>query len=206
MTNAFGKKSDNLKIYLAMVKRTNIVVIGGSAGSLKVLLVALPLLDQGLPFPIIIIMHRKASSDSVLNKLLAHNTKLDVIEIEDKMTILPGCIYIVPPNYHMLFENKSLVSLDFSEKLNFSRPSIDITFRSAAEVFQECAVALLLSGANSDGVNGLKEIKSYQGTVAVQDPSTADVDYMPLQATLHVAVDIILKPIEIATYINRLRI
>lgn len=189
-----------------MLKKTNVVVIGGSAGSLKVLLLVLPLLHQGLPFPIVIIMHRKASSNSVLNKILAHSTKLEVIEIEDKMMMVPGCIYIVPPNYHMLFENKTLLSLDFSEKLNFSRPSIDITFRSAAEIFEEGAVGLLLSGANSDGVNGLKEIKNYHGRVAVQDPATADVNYMPLQATLHVEVDDVLKPDEIASYINRLRI
>jgi two-component system chemotaxis response regulator CheB len=184
----------------------SIFVIGGSAGSLKVLLEVLPQLDIGLSFPIVIIVHRKPYPGSVLNRLLANCSKLEVTEVEDKMTILPGCIYIVPPDYHMLFENQTQVCIDFSEKLNFSRPSIDITFRSAAETFKENAVALLLSGANADGVNGLKEIKKYGGTILVQDPGTAEIDYMPNQALLSMAVDLVLKPSEIASYINQLRI
>ncbi|UZJ66579.1 hypothetical protein OKW96_15735 [Sphingobacterium sp. KU25419] len=136
MTNGSGKRSDNLNI-ISDVKRTNIVVIGGSAGSLKVLLVVLPHLDKDLSFPIVIIMHRKASSDSVLNKLLAHSTQLEVIEIEDKMTMLPGCIYIVPPNYHMLFENKTLVSLDFSEKLNFHDHLLILHFALLQKFFRK---------------------------------------------------------------------
>lgn len=183
-----------------------ILVIGGSAGSLKVLLEVLSQLDVGLSFPIVIIVHRKSHPGSVLNRLLANSSKLEVMEVEDKMTILPGCIYIVPPDYHVLFENQTQVSLDFSEKLNFSRPSIDITFRSAAETFKEHAVALLLSGANADGVNGLKEIKKYGGIVLVQDPETAEIDYMPKQALLSMTVDLVLKPVEIASYINQLRI
>jgi two-component system chemotaxis response regulator CheB len=184
----------------------SIFVIGGSAGSIKVLLEILPQLDLGLSFPIVIILHRKSYPGSVLNRLLANSSKLPVMEVEDKMTILPGCIYIVPPDYHMLFENQTLLSLDFSEKLNFSRPSIDITFRSAAETFKVNAVALLLSGANADGVNGLKEIKKYGGIVLVQDPETAEIDYMPKQAMLSMVVDAVLKPVEIASYINHLRI
>lgn len=184
----------------------SIFVIGGSAGSIKVLLEVLPQLDMGLSFPIVIILHRKSYPGSVLNKLLANSSKLPVMEVEDKMTILPGSIYIVPPDYHMLFENQTQVSLDFSEKLNFSRPSIDITFRSAAETFKENAVAVLLSGANADGVNGLKEIKKYGGTILVQDPETAEIDYMPKHALLAMEVDQVLKPTDIASYINQLRI
>jgi len=184
----------------------SIFAIGGSAGSLKVLLEVLPQIETDILFPIVIIVHRKSHPGSVLNRLLANSSKLPVMEVEDKMTILPGSIYIVPPDYHMLFENQNQVSLDFSEKLNFSRPSIDITFRSAAETFKKNAVALLLSGANADGVNGLKEIKKYGGSVLVQDPETAEIDYMPKQALLSLAVDLVLKPAEIASYINQLRI
>lgn len=187
-----------------MVKNRRILVIGGSAGCLKVLLEVLPNLELGLPFPIVIIVHRKPHPDSVLTKLLANSTAMEVIEVEDKETIMPGCIYIVPPDYHMLFENETLVSLDFSEKINFSRPSIDITFRSAAEIYKENTIALLLSGANADGVKGLQQIKNYRGLVVIQDPITAEIDYMPKQAALNVAVDFILKPEEIAAFINGL--
>jgi len=189
-----------------MIEDAGIVVIGGSAGSLTVLLQVLPQLHNDLSFPIVIVLHRKPYPESVLNDLLANCTALEVHEAEDKMTIKPGAIYIVPPDYHLLFENQELVSLDFSEKLNYSRPSIDITFQSAGEIFLHRTVAILLSGANADGVNGLREIKQYQGTVIVQDPKTADIDYMPRQAILNVEIDEVLAPGQIATFINQLSI
>ncbi len=189
-----------------MKKKAGILLIGGSAGSLKVLLEVFPDLDKNLSFPIIIILHRKPHPDSVLNKLLENYTQLEVFEAEDKMTIRKGCIYIVPPDYHLLLEDTSTVSLDSSEKMNYSRPSIDVTFKSASEIFKENAVALLLSGANADGVMGLKYIKLNNGTTLVQNPETSDVEYMPKQAILHATIDYILKPNEMAGFINKLNV
>ncbi|RRN77693.1 chemotaxis protein CheB [Pseudoxanthomonas sp. SGD-10] len=189
-----------------MKTKAEILLIGGSAGSLKVLLEVFPDLSQDILFPIIIILHRKPHPDAILNKLLENYTQLPVFEAEDKMTIENGCVYVVPPDYHLLFEDKKTVSLDSSEKLNYSRPSIDVTFKSAAEVFKENAVALLLSGANADGVMGLKYIKRNNGTTLVQDPETSDVEYMPRQAILHATIDSILKPSQIAGFINQLNV
>ncbi|MFD1769964.1 chemotaxis protein CheB [Sphingobacterium suaedae] len=181
-----------------------ILLIGGSAGSLKVLLQILPHLNDGLAFPIILILHRKADAESVLDELLANHTTLNVFEIEDKTVLETGNIYLVPSDYHVLFENKRVVSLDCSEKLNYSRPSIDVVFQSAAQVFEDGAAALLLSGANADGVEGLVCVHERQGLVLVQDPSTAEVDYMPRQALQNVWADYILKPKEMAIFINQL--
>ncbi|SUJ25797.1 Chemotaxis response regulator protein-glutamate methylesterase [Sphingobacterium spiritivorum] len=189
-----------------MSKQTDIFLIGGSAGSLKVILEVLPGLRKGLSFPIVIILHRKPYPDSILNALLSSYTDLEVYEVEDKMCLENGCIYVVPPDYHLLFENKTLVSLDSSEKMNYSRPSIDVTFQSAAEVFEENTVALLLSGANADGVEGLDCIKHNNGIILVQDPQTAEVDYMPRQAVSRVQVDYLLKPEELAVFINQLSV
>ncbi|MBE8723066.1 chemotaxis protein CheB [Sphingobacterium pedocola] len=187
-----------------MVKRTEIFLIGGSAGSLTVLLEVLPQLNDDISFPIIIILHRKSHPDSVLNALLSNYTDLEVCEVEDKMTLKSRCIYLVPPDYHLLFEDKHTVSLDSSEKLNYSRPSIDVTFQSAAEIFKESAAALLLSGANADGVDGLQYIKQNSGLVVVQEPGTAEVDYMPKQAISQVKTDHVLRPDQMAGFINRL--
>ncbi|TJZ51436.1 chemotaxis protein CheB [Sphingobacterium olei] len=187
-----------------MLKATEILLIGGSAGSLTVLLKVLPQLNNDISFPIIIILHRKPHPDSILNTLLSNYTDLEVCEAEDKMTLKSKCIYVVPPDYHLLFEDKHMVSLDSSEKLNYSRPSIDVTFQSAAEVFQENAVALLLSGANADGVEGLQYIKQNNGFTVVQDPETAEVDYMPRQAILQVKIDHVLRPDQMAGFVNRL--
>lgn len=185
--------------------KADIFLIGGSAGSLKVLLEVLPNINKNITFPIVIIIHR-GSSDSILSDLLNSKTDLMVVEGEEKTALKPGYIYLAPPDYHLLIEKDHTLSLDASEKLNFSRPSIDITFSSAAEIFQEKAVALLLSGANSDGVEGLKSIKQNNGTTLAQDPMTAEVDYMPKQAITHNKIDFVLKPKEISTFINQINV
>lgn len=189
-----------------MINAQKIFLIGGSAGSLKVLMEILPSLNRDLSFPIIIILHRKSSSDSSLSDLLKNKSGLKVIEAEEKDKLLPGIIYLAPPDYHLLIENDFTISLDFSEKLNYSRPSIDITFISASEVYKENTLALLLSGANSDGVQGLISIKEKNGTTLVQEPATAEVKYMPLQAISNAKIDYILRPEEIAEYINQLSV
>ena len=185
--------------------KTDLVVIGGSAGSLQVILTTVKHLNGDLAFPIVLILHRKAQAESILPKLLQQFSAIDVTEIEDKTEILDNRIYIVPSDYHLLFEDKNRVSLDGSEKMNYSRPSIDVTFRSAAEIFGPGVVGILLSGANSDGVEGLKYIKKNLGRVWIQDPETADVDYMPRQAIQNVEYDRIVKPDNLAKHINQLK-
>lgn len=185
--------------------KTGIVVIGGSAGSLQVILAMLKNLSNDLHFPILLVLHRKAQAASILPKLLQQFSKIDVIEIEDKTEIKENTIYIVPSDYHLLFENENTVSLDGSEKMNYSRPSIDVTFRSASEVFGESTVGVLLSGANADGVEGLKYIKKNGGKVWIQDPESADVDYMPKQAVKNVSYDLIFLPENLAENINELK-
>jgi two-component system chemotaxis response regulator CheB len=189
-----------------MTIKTEVFLIGGSAGSLKVLLEMLPNIKEDLSFPIVIILHRKGSSDSMLAELLNSRTKLTVVEAEEKEKLVPGFVYLAPPDYHLLIEKDQTISLDFSEKLNYSRPSIDITFISASEIFGKKTTALLLSGANADGVDGLNIIKQNSGTTLVQDPLTAEVDYMPKQAIIHAKIDFILEPKQIAAFINQLNV
>ena len=184
--------------------KTELVVLGGSAGSLQVILEMLKNLNENLDFPIILVIHRKAQAENILTRLLQQFSALEVIEIEDKTEIEKNKIYIVPSDYHLLFEDKKIVSLDSSEKMNYSRPSIDVTFRSAAEVFGQSVIGVLLSGANSDGVEGLKYINKNHGKVWIQDPETADVDYMPRQAMQNVAYDMILHKNDLANQINKL--
>lgn len=184
------------------MKQQRIVVIGGSAGSLDVLLKILPLLSAEIDFAIIIVVHRKQGMDSLLTDLLAHRTVLKVKEADEKEKILNGTIYIAPTDYHLLIENDYTISLDYSEKVNYSRPSIDVTFQSAAQVYQDGATCLLLSGSNADGVNGLIEVSNYGGNSLVQDPSSAQMTYMPEQAILRADVSAVLKIEEMANYIN----
>lgn len=178
------------------------LVIGGSAGSLDVILKILPQIKLQLNFPIVTVLHRKKAVGSSLTTLYSYKTSIPVREIEEKDPIAPGTIYIAPADYHLLFEKDNTFALDSSEKINYSRPSIDLCFESAAEVYRDRVVALLLSGANADGAEGLKTIKSFGGITAVQDPKTAEVAYMPQQGILKAPVDYILKENEIVTFIN----
>ena len=180
------------------------LVIGGSAGSLDVLIKILPFISLEITFPIIIVIHRKQGTDSLLSELLATKTALMVKEVEEKELVLPRTIYVAPSDYHLLIEKDLTFSLDYSEKVNYSRPSIDVTFQSAAEVYSSQLVCLLLSGSNADGVNGLIAVNNYGGEAVVQDPTSAQVDYMPAQAILRARISQVLKIEEMAHYINSL--
>lgn len=180
------------------------LLIGGSAGSLDVLLEILPQLHHDLPFPVVIILHRKSDAESVLTDLLALKTVLPVKEVDDKERIIPGTIFLAPADYHLLIEKDGIFSLDASEKINFSRPSIDVSFESAAEIYGSLTAGLLLSGANADGTMGLKKIKDAGGIAMVQQPSVAEVSFMPQQAVNEINIDAILKNEEIAGVINGL--
>lgn len=169
-----------------------IVVIGGSAGSLEVVLAMLEKLPPAPNAVFILVLHRKNDKDSPLENLLSYKTKLPVKEVEDKEPIARNHIYIAPPDYHLLIEDEVSFSLDSSEKINFSRPSIDVTFESVADVFQDRVIGVLLSGANSDGAKGLLHIREMGGYTIVQNPEQADIGYMPQQAVnLQAAMEIV---------------
>lgn len=181
-----------------------VLIIGGSAGSLEVLLQIIPQLTNIKPFAMILVLHRKNSEDNTLEELISLKTSIPVKEVEDKTTLIPGSIYIAPADYHILFEKDCTLSLDVSEKIHYSRPSIDVAFESAGDVYGKTLVAILLSGANADGTEGLKAIKRHGGTAIVQDPVTAEMPFMPQSAVDNEAVDKILTIEEMSTYIKNL--
>lgn len=185
------------------ISKYELVVIGGSAGSLEVILEILPLLRSDLDYAILLVMHRR-SGDSLLTGLLSDRTKLEVKEVEEKEVIRPGVIYIAPADYHLLVEQDKTFSLDFSEKIHYSRPAIDASFETAAEAYGATLGAILLSGANADGAEGLLQIKEAGGLTIVQDPEEATVGYMPQQAIEKNAADKILTTRQIIGLLNEL--
>ena len=180
------------------------LILAGSAGSLSVLFNLLPSLRPDFPFTILLVLHRKNSVDSSLPELLGIKTVIPVREIEDKDKIKPGTIYLAPADYHLLIEMDRSFSLDYSEKVNFSRPSIDVTFESAADVYASRLVAILLSGANEDGTLGLAAIKAAGGVIIAQDPLTSQMPVMPQRAIAHNSMNIVLTPEEIGEYVRGL--
>lgn len=187
-----------------MKKALSILLIGGSAGSIDVLMKIFPHIQASDELAIVLVIHRKNSGDSILVDLLSSRTSVIVKEAEEKETVTGGTIYVAPPDYHLLFEKDFTFSLDVSEKINYSRPSIDVTFASAANVFENNTAALLLSGANADGVDGLNIIIEKKGIAAVQDYKTAEVPYMPQQAMERLQSLLVLSVEQIPGFINSL--
>ena len=185
-------------------KSDRLLIIGGSAGSLEVLLDILPKLNPVSSFIIVIVLHRKSGEDNMLEDLISFKSKIPFKETEDKVELEPGYLYVAPSDYHLLIENTGHISLDTSEKVNYSRPSIDVAFESAAEVYGKNLTGVLLSGANADGTAGLEAIKKKGGTTIVQQPDTAEVAFMPLNAILNSPPDLILSTSAILEYINSL--
>ena len=180
-----------------------VFIIGGSSGSFDVLLNLLPHLQPLDSAAIIIVLHRKNAYDTTLTDVLSYRTAIEIKEVEEKETLLPGIIYIAPADYHLLIEKDYTFSLDVSERINYSRPSIDVSFETAAEAFEQKLIGILLSGSNMDGAKGLQVIKEFGGVTIVQDPQSAESPFMPQQAIDKGTVDYILKPAEITSFINR---
>jgi two-component system chemotaxis response regulator CheB len=175
-----------------VTKRFRVVMVGGSTGSIEVLLQLLPALRPPIAFALVIVLHRKNTADSTLANLLALKTTIPLKEVDDKDLLMPGHIYLAPADYHLLLEQDGTFSLDDSEKINYSRPSIDVAFESGADVLGTDAIGILLSGANADGTNGLRAIKKKGGIIIAQQPETAQVGFMPQQAILGANPDFIL--------------
>ncbi|MDB5276995.1 MAG: chemotaxis protein CheB [Ferruginibacter sp.] len=167
-----------------VTKTRRLIIIGGSSGSLEALLKLLPKLHKKFAIPIIVVLHRSGQADNGLTELLAAKTYLQLKEADEKDLLQPGWIYLAPPDYHLLLEEDGSVSLDASQKVNYSRPSIDVSFISAAPVYKEGLTGVLLSGANADGALGMQAISRFGGRNIVQDPEEAAVSYMPEQAIL----------------------
>ncbi|MBC8054037.1 MAG: chemotaxis protein CheB [Sphingobacteriaceae bacterium] len=186
------------------LKGIEVLVIGGSAGSIDVILKILQDLKKDLSIAIIIIVHRKSTSDSSLTKLFNRRSAIEITEANEKEEILPGRIYLAPANYHLLIERDRTFSLDYSEKVQYSRPSIDVTFVSAAEIYEQSLAGLLLSGANSDGAEGILTIANTGGLTIVESPETAEVDFMPKAAIFKTVVDHVIETDYLPRFVNDL--
>ncbi len=173
------------------------VVVGVSSGGMEVLFTILKSLPEDFLLPIIIVQHMHAESDNYLATSLNDKSSLLVKEAFEKEVIKPATVYIAPPNYHLLIEEDSTFSLAVTERVNFARPSVDVLFDSAVDVYDSRLIGVILTGANHDGCQGLKRIKEHGGVAIVQDPLTAEVSSMPISALSVTAVDYILSPDEI---------
>jgi len=180
------------------------VVIGASAGGFYALRELLTKLPREFSMPIFIVQHISPTSDSYMARYLNKKSEIIVKEADEKEKVNGGTAYISPPNYHLLIEEDHTLSLSTENKKNYSRPSIDILFESAAYVYGNSLIGIVLTGANSDGADGLLFIKKNGGYCIVQEPSEAESTAMPLAAIEKVSVDNVLKLSDIANLLVEL--
>lgn len=165
------------------------IVIGASAGGMDAIKYILMPLQEEFPASILIVQHLSPHSDGYMARHLNELCKINIKEADEKEKILPGNVYIAPSNYHLLVEKDETLSLTVDPKVNYSRPSIDVLFESAAEVYENELIGIILTGGNGDGSKGLKRIKEFGGLAIVQDPRTAEADFMPKAAIKASEVD-----------------
>ncbi|QJD59499.1 chemotaxis protein CheB [Pseudomonas sp. gcc21] len=180
------------------------VIIGASAGALEALSVLLPPLPAAFPLPIFVVVHVPSDKPSVLADIFDAKCNLRAIEAEDKEPVMPGVIYFAPPNYHMLLEDRQSIALSNEEEVLFSRPSIDVALESAADVWGDQLIGIILTGANQDGARGLQAISAAGGTAIVQSPERAYARAMPEAAIAACPQAQVMSLPDIAAYLSRI--
>ena len=178
------------------------IVIGVSAGGFKVLEKLITGLKGELKTPIIIVQHISSLAENYIVTYLNERTELHIKEVEEKEDIQAGTVYMAPPNYHILVERNRTLSLTVDKRVSYARPSIDVLFETAAEVYQHKLLGIILTGANSDGTHGCKIVKQWGGIVFVQDPDEAEFNEMPLSVIRENAQDRIVTIDVLIEFIN----
>ncbi len=178
------------------------VVIGASAGGLSAIGQILSGLDQAFPFPVLVTKHIGSDGQSGTAEVLAKETPLAVKEAMDKHVIVAGQVYLAPSNYHMLVEDKELICLNSDERVCHVRPAVDVLFQSAADVYKDRLIAVILTGANNDGAEGVKAVKKKGGLTIVQSLESAEVMVMPKAAIATNCIDYVLPLDEISIFLN----
>lgn len=173
-------------------------------GGVHALSTIVPAIPAGFPVPLMVAHHTAPESDDFLVQHLAARSQIVVKEALDKTPIEPGVVYIAPPAYHLQVERDRRFSLSVDAKVNYSRPSIDVLFLSASDVYRERLIGIVLTGANSDGSHGLRVIKERGGLAIVENPETAEAPYMPGAAAAACQVDHILEIDQIAPILESL--
>ena len=176
------------------LKKYDAIVIGASAGGLYVMISILKVLPANFGIPIIVVQHRSKDERTLLEEVLQQKCKVTIKQADEKEMIQPGTVYFAPPDYHLLIENDGSFSLSCDAPVNYSRPSIDVLFETAADVYKHRLLAIILTGANKDGSYGIKKIAQLGGTTIAQSPETADYPEMPKAAINTGYVQQVLKP------------
>lgn len=178
------------------------VVVGTSAGGLNALTTILGKLPRQYTIPIIVVQHRSKDSLELFEDVLQQKCRMRIKQADEKEAINPGMIHVAPPDYHLLVEIDKTFSLSADPPVQFSRPSIDVLFESAALAFRRNLVGIILTGSNDDGASGIATISHFGGLTIAQDPREAQYSFMPQAAVDTGKVTHIWRLTEIADFLK----
>ncbi len=181
------------------------IVIGGSAGAIDAISTILPSLQAHTRVAVLVTLHLPREAPSLLPEIFRPRCALRTAEAQDKEPIEAGCVYFAPPDYHLLVDAGPRLALSVDEPVHFSRPSIDVLFESAADIYGERLIGMLLSGANQDGARGMATIGAAGGVCIVQSPGSAAMSAMPQSALDLMTPHHTLPPSEIASLLAEMQ-
>jgi two-component system chemotaxis response regulator CheB len=185
-------------------RRIEAIVIGASAGGIEALSALLPALPIGLRAAVFIVLHLPRERPSLLVEVFTPRCALPVREAQDKEPVEAGTVYFAPPDYHLLLDDGPQLALSADEPVHFSRPSIDVLFESAADVYADRLLGIILTGASEDGASGLEAVHRAGGATVVQQPESAQAPLMVQSALRRSPVDRVLTLDEIAGLLRTL--
>ncbi|MHC5536959.1 chemotaxis protein CheB [Singulisphaera rosea] len=173
----------------------DVVLIGGSLGGIEALGVILGALPANFPAAIAVVLHRSPHGPGILAEIIGRRTRLSVKDAAEGDHLVPGTVHIAPPDRHLLIDRGGSLSLSNAAKVRFSRPSVDRLFESGAESLGGRIIAVVLTGYDGDGADGVRAVKRWGGMVLTQNRETAEVSDMPLASIATGTVDLVL-PLE----------
>ncbi|HEY8605648.1 MAG TPA: chemotaxis protein CheB [Noviherbaspirillum sp.] len=179
------------------------IVLGASAGGVEALGTLLGALPAAFAPAVLTVLHLPGDRETILPAMLDRRCARPVKEAEDKEPVQAGTVYFAPPDYHLLVEPDGVLSLSREAPVHFSRPSIDLLFESAALAYRERLLGIILTGANSDGAQGLRQVRECGGSAWVQDPGEATSPTMPAAALAVAGADAVLTLAQMAVLLAK---
>jgi two-component system, chemotaxis family, CheB/CheR fusion protein len=157
---------------------THLVAVGSSAGGIGALSGLVSSLPDDFDAPIVVAQHLDPNRESHLQEILARKSPLPVKTVTEHEPLQAGVVFVVPPNRHANITD-SEIELSSEPSPGQPLPSINLLMETAAGVYGENLIAVVLSGTGTDGTEGARTVSQAGGTVIIQDPATADFGEMP---------------------------
>ncbi|QJF51015.1 chemotaxis protein CheB [Roseobacter ponti] len=181
-----------------------IIGIGSSAGGLEAIRELVATLPTDLNVTYVVVQHMSPHHKSLMTELVARQTSLSVRDVSDGLVPAPNVIYVTPPKTDVVYRDGRLCLVEPSTEVASPKPSVDRFLLSLADGHGEKSMAIILSGTGTDGAYGVQAIREAGGITITQDTESAKYDGMPMAAMQTGCVDLVLRPYEIGTHLQKI--